>query len=181
MPTKALDLFQAYSKNELPREGGYIVSSFFSEISTYSRYEVIAYNAVKSLYLSTDGLTFHSDGCKLYILVEPATYPKKYIEPFRRDDGEKIPHRFDELEILISSDQSKIMVSKTPIMTYSSFTILRPSGINFAFIFFKLPDILQSVGLFFEKTLNAEAKIPKSNSKKAATLIMDGIKKFSIF
>jgi len=34
MAIKALDLFQAYSQNNLPKEGGYIVSSFFNKNST---------------------------------------------------------------------------------------------------------------------------------------------------
>ena len=34
MAEKALDLFQAYQQDKLPREGGYIVSSFFDENST---------------------------------------------------------------------------------------------------------------------------------------------------
>ena len=79
MQPKALDLFQAYSQDKLPREGGYIISSFFSEISTYSKYEIVAYNGVKSLYLSEDGLTFQSDGNKLFVLVEPSNYSRMHI------------------------------------------------------------------------------------------------------
>ena len=164
MPIRALDLFQAYSSNSLPKDGGFIVSSFLKETSSYSRYEVIAYSAVKNLYLSAEGLTFQSDGNKIYILVEPSNYAKKYIEPFRRDTEEHIPHRFNELDILITKNQTKVMVSKKPIMTYTSFTIVRPTGINFSFVFYRLPDILESTAAFFEKTLNSEAKIPKTDS-----------------
>ncbi|MEW5817949.1 MAG: hypothetical protein AB1798_21470, partial [Spirochaetota bacterium] len=99
MAEKALDLFQAYAQNKLPREGGYIVSSFFSSTSSYSIYEVVAYNGVKSIYLTEDGLTFQTDGNKLFILVEPPTYPKKFVEPVSRAKEEQIPHRFNELEI----------------------------------------------------------------------------------
>jgi hypothetical protein len=180
MAPKALDLFQAYAQDKLPREGGYIVSSFLSETSTYSIFEVVAYNAVKSLYLSTDGLTFQSDGNKLFVLVEPPTFAKKYIEPFRRDAGEKIPHRFSELEIFITKDQSKIMVSQEPIYTYGSFTILKPTGINFSFIFYLRDDVLNSLKTFFERTLNEEARIAKGDAKKATDSIIDGIEKFSI-
>ena len=99
MAPKALDLFQAYSQDKLPREGGYIVSSFFSETSTYSIYEVVAYSGVKNIYLTEEGLTFQTDGSKLFVLVEPPTYPRKYIEPFRRESSQTIPHRFSELDI----------------------------------------------------------------------------------
>jgi hypothetical protein len=180
MSVKALDLFQAYAQNKLPKEGGYIVSSFLNETSTYSIFEVVAYSSLKSLYLSAEGLTFQSDGNKLYVLVEPPTFPKKFIEPFRRDSIEKIPHRFSELDIITSKDQSKIMVSKEPIYTYGSFTILRPTGINFSFIFYMLDDVMDSLKLFFEKTLNEEVKITKADARKATTSIVKGIKKFTL-
>jgi len=180
MPIKALDLFQAYTQNKLPKDGGYIVSSFLSEKSAYTKFEIVAYTAVKSLYLSKEGLTFQSDGNKLFVLVEPPTFPKKFIEPFRRDSTEKIPHRFSELDIHTSKDQYKIMVSKEPVYTYGSFTVMRPTGINFAFIFFNQEDVLSSLGLFFEKTLNEEIKIPKADAKKATQLVINAIQKFTV-
>lgn len=180
MAIKALDLFQAYAQDKLPREGGYIVSSFLSDTSTYSIFEVVAYNKVKNLYLSKEGLTFQSDGNKLFVLVEPPTFPKKYIEPFRRDASEKIPHRFSELEIYTAKDQSKIMVSQEPVYTYGSFTILKPTGINFSFIFYTRDDVLDSLRLFFERTLNEEAKIAKGDAKKATAHIVKGIGQFNV-
>ena len=180
MATKALDLFQAYTQNKLPREGGYIVSSFLSDISTYSIFEVVAYNAVKSLYLSSEGLTFQSDGNKLFVLVEPPTFPKKYIEPFRRDASEKIPYRFSELKFYTAKDQSKILVSQEPIYIYGSFTVLKPSGINFSFIFYFRDNVLDSLRLFFERTLNEEVKIAKGDAKKATAGIVEGIGQFTV-
>lgn len=180
MPVKAMELFQAYAQDKLPKEGGYVISSFLDETSTYSIFEVVAYSGVKSLYLSSDGLTFQSDGNKLFILVEPPTFPRKHVEPFRRDSNEKIPHRFSELEILTVKDQSKIMISKEPVYTYGSFTILKPTGINFAFIFYNQADVHDSVRQFFEQTLNQEAKIGKPDAKKAARAIVGGIEGFTI-
>ena len=84
MATKALDLFQAYAEDKLPRDGGYIVSSFFDQNSAYSKYEVVAYNGVKNIYLSEEGLTFQTDGNKLFVLVEPTNYPEKHVEPYVR-------------------------------------------------------------------------------------------------
>ncbi|MFP4362868.1 MAG: hypothetical protein ACLFR1_03250 [Spirochaetia bacterium] len=181
MSAKAIDLFEAYSKNQLPKDGGYIVSSFFDEHSTYSKYEVVAYNGVKSIYLSEDGLTFQTDGNKLFVLVEPPTYPKKHIEPFRRDKSEQIPHRFTELNIYTSKNQTKVMVSKEPIMTYSAFTILRPTGINFSLLFFNREDVLETIEYFFTQTLNKEAGVPRTDSNDAAKLVIDGINNFSIW
>jgi len=180
MPVKALELFQAYAQDRLPKDGGYIISSFLNETSTYSIFEVVAYSGVKSLYLSSDGLTFQSDGNKVFVLVEPPTFPRKHVEPFRRDSVEKIPHRFSELEVVTAKDQSKIMISKEPVYTYGSFTVLKPAGINFALIFYNQPDVRDSLRLFFEQTLNQEAKIGKPDAKKAARAIIGSIESFTI-
>jgi hypothetical protein len=181
MATKAMDLFQAYSQNLLPQEGGYIVSSFFSENSAYSIYDVIAYSGVKSLYLTEEGLTFQTDGNKMYVLVEPASYSKKHIEPVSRETHEQVPHRFKEMEIFSAKNQTKVMVSKKPIMTYSSFTVLKPTGINFAILFYNLPEVLSTVEFFFTQTLNKEAGVPTIDAKKAAKVVIDGVKKFTIW
>lgn len=181
MAVKALDLFKAYSESKLPTEGGYIVSSFFTEGSAYTRYELIAYPSVKSLFLTQEGLTFQSDGNKLYVLVEPASYPRKFMEPFRRDNEEKIPHRFSELNILTTRNQTKVMVSKDPIMTFTSFTVFRPTGTDFAFVFLKLPDAPESLKSFFQQSLNREAGVPKTEAAGAASLVVETVKRFTIF
>ncbi len=178
---KALDLFQAYNENKLPREGGYIVSSFFNTRSKYSKYEIVAYNGVKTIYLTKEGLTFQTDGNKVFVLSEPAIFSKKYIEPFRRDTEHQIPHRFSELEIVTAKNQTRVMVSKTPIITYSSFTILRPTGVNFSLVFYKRDDIFSSLDYFFVETLSKEAGVPKSDARKASEKIIKVIKSFSIW
>src|SRR5208337_1189634 len=138
MKAKALELFKAYSDSQLPSDGGYIVSSFLDETSSYARYEVVAYSGVKSIVLTEEGLTFQTDGKKLFVLSEPPSYAHKAMEPFRRTDREQIPLRFSELNILATRNQTKVMVSREPLMTYGSFTVLKPSGINFSFIFYNL-------------------------------------------
>ncbi len=181
MPAKALDLFQAYSEGKLPKDGGYIVSSFFDTNSTYSRYEIVAYSTVKSIYLSGNGLTFQTDGNKLFVLVEPPNYSKKHIEPVNRDTNEQIPHRFSELHMYTAKNQSKIMVSNEPIITYSAFTILKPTGINFALIFYNLPEVMDTLDFFFQQTLHKEASIPTLDAKKAAKSVIEGLTKFTIW
>ncbi len=181
MPAKALDLFQAYAQGKLPKDGGYIVSSFFDRVSAYSRYEVVAYNTVKNLYMAENGLSFQTDGNKLFVLVEPANYSRKHIEPVNRNTNEQVPHRFSELNIYTAKNQSKIMVSKDPIVTYSSFTILKPTGINFALIFYTLEDVLKTLEFFFSETLHKEAGVPGPDAKKAAKYVSDGVNKFSLW
>ena len=93
-----MDLFEAYAQDKLPKDEGYIISSFFSNTSAYSRYEVVSYSGVKSIYLTEEGLTFQTNGKKLHILIEPPNYPHKAIEPYVRSSHEQIPLRFSELE-----------------------------------------------------------------------------------
>ncbi len=181
MAIKALDLFQAFKDEKLPKEGGYIVSSFFNEKSKYTIYEIVAYSGVKSIYATEEGLTFQTDGNKLFVLVEPASYAKKYEEPYLRDTKHKISQRFSELEIFTSSNQTKVMVSKKAVITYSAFTIMNPTGVNFSLIFYNLPDVLKTMETFFNNSLNKEAGVPKSDARKATAKIIDAVNNFGIW
>jgi hypothetical protein len=178
---KALELFTAYADSKLPSDGGYIVSSFLDENSSYARYEVIAYSGVKSIVLTSEGLTFQTDGSKVFVLAEPASYPEKHLEPFRRTAKDQIPHRFSELDILTTKRQTKVMVSKAPTMSYGSFTVLKPQGINFSFIFYNHPDVLETIAKFFAATLNKEAAVPKQEAEKASKMVVEGLKKFTVW
>ena len=178
---KALDLFQAYKEGKLPQDGGYIISSFFKNNTPYSIYEVVAYAGVKNITVGGEGMTFQTDGSKLHVLVEPSMYSKKYIEPVSREHGSSIPFRFSELNIHNAKNQYKIMIPKKPIISYSSFTILKPTGINFALCFYHLPDILETIEYFFVQTFNREAQVPKRDATEAAKLVTEGIKNFNVF
>jgi hypothetical protein len=180
MPVKAMDLFDAYAKNALPKDHGFVVSSFFSHASTYSRYEIVSYSNVKSIYPNEDGLTFQTDGKKLFVLVEPPNYPSKGMEPYVRSTAEKIPLRFSELELYTSKNQTRIYWAKEAVISYGSFTIMRPAGINFSFCFYFLPDMYQSMQLFFEKTLSKEVGLSLADSKKVAASVADKIKKVMV-
>jgi len=168
---KSRNLFDAYTTGKLPFAQGYIVSSFFSETSMYSIYEIVSYAGVKEIFVTDTGLQFVTGGKKLYVLVEPATYHVKHEEPVSRLEGERIPKRFSELEIIIAANQSKIMIAKEPNETFGAFTVLKPVGINFAVVFYQLPDIYKTMEAFFAESLNRQRKIPEHDAKKAAKLI----------
>jgi hypothetical protein len=176
MAVKAMDLFEAYAQDKLPKDQGYIISSFFSNNSTYSIYEIVSYSGVKSIYLTETGLTFQTNGKKLHILIEPASYPNKAMEPYVRSAQEQIPLRFNELEQIIAKNQSRIMIAKKPIDSFSSFTILKPSGVNFALVFYQLPDLFDSLRVFFEKTFNKEAGIPQVDARKGSQRVAEIVK-----
>jgi len=178
---KSRNLFDAFTQGKLPFAHGYIVSSFFNEITAYSIYEIVSYEGVKEIFVTDTGLQFVTGGKKLYILVEPATYHVKHEEPVSRAEGEKIPKRFSELEIITASNQTKIMVAKEPNETFGSFTILKPVGINFAVVFYELPDIYDTLASFFKESLNKQRKIPEQDAKKAAQLIATTVEKYMGF
>jgi hypothetical protein len=173
MPVKAMDLFEAFAQSKLPKDEGYVVSSFFSGNTAYSIYEIVSYSGVKSIYLNDAGLTFQTNGKKLHILIEPPSYPNKSVEPYVRANNEQIPLRFNELEQITAKNQSKIMIAREPIDSFSSFTILKPAGINFALVFYNRPDLYDSLAIFFEKTFNQEAAIPQQDAKKGAKRVVE--------
>jgi hypothetical protein len=181
MAVKGLDLFQAYTQNKLPKGGGYIISSFFDEKSPYVKFEIVAYNSLAAIYFSHDGLTFQTDSNKLYIIMEPPDYEHKDEEPFKRTKEKQIPHRFSELSIIQARNRFKIMVSKNPVMGYSSFVVQKPIKDNFSFLFYKLPEVLESVASFLEETFSTEVKIAKEDAKKAVALILQCLNKFTIW
>jgi len=178
---KYRNLFEAYLQNKLPFAQGYIVSSFFDERSAYSIYEVVSYAGVKEIYPTDTGLTFVTGGKKLYVLVEPDTYRLKHQDPVHRAAGEMIPKRYNELDILIAKNQTKIMVSKIPDETFGSFTILKPTGMNFSVVFYERPDMYETLSEFFVNSLNRQRKVPAADAKKAGMQIAKTVKDYMAF
>ena len=178
---KAMDLFEAYSQDKLPKDQAYIVSSFVNSNTGYTIYEVISYSAVKAIYPEGAGLTFQSSGRKMHILIEPASYPQKAVEPYLRDKIEQIPLRFKELSVLTAKNQIKIYTAKKPIESLSSFTVAKPVGLNISFLFYELPDMYETLAMFFEKTFNKDAAVPQADARKAAKNAVDVMEKLMAF
>ena len=174
---KSLDLFTAFTQSKLPREQGYIISSFFSPNTAYAIYEVISYAGVKEIFPTSDGLTFVSGGKKLFVLIEPATYHKKFEEPVSRAQGESIPKRFSELDKIIAKNQTTIFIAKDPEEIQGSFTILKPQNINFSVVFYELPDMYETISSFFKTSLNRQRNVPERDAKNAAEMVVNTIKK----
>jgi hypothetical protein len=181
MSVKAMDLFEAYAQDKLPKDQAYIVSSFINPNSGYSIYEVISYSGVKAIYPEGAGLTFQSSGKKMHIMIEPPTYPNKATEPYLRENTDLIPLRFSELNLITAKNQAKIYTAKKPIEALSSFTIARPEGLNLSFIFYELPDLYDTLKKFFEQTFNKDAGVPLADSKKAAAIVVEVVEKQMMF
>ena len=181
MSVKAMDLFEAYQQDRLPKDQAYIVSSFINSNTGYTIYEVISYSGVKAIYPEGSGLTFQSSGKKMHILVEPASYPNKATEPYLRDKTDQIPLRFKELSLITCKNQIKIYMAKKPIESLSSFTVARPVGLNITFLFYELPDLYDTMKKFFEQSFNKDAAVPQADAKKAAKEAVEVVEKLMAF
>jgi hypothetical protein len=174
------ELFEAYNKKELPTTGGYIVSAFFDDSSTYTKYEIISFSNVKDIYTNEEGLVFQADGQKVFVLVEPANYPNKHIEPAYRNNFQRIPYRLRELNIYTSARQDRIMIGKEPVMTYTSFTVLKSFGQNYSYIFYMTDDILEGMRDYFMKSIWKEARVPRADAQKVTEMILEVFKKIIV-
>jgi len=181
MAVKAMDLFEAYNQDKLPKDQAYIVSSFINGNTGYSIYEIISYSGVKAIYPEGSGLTFQSSGKKMHVLIEPASYPNKAIEPYLRDKIEQIPLRFKELSVLTCKNQVKIYTANKPIESLSSFTVAKPVGFNISFLFYKADDLYDTLRKFFEQTYNKDAGVPQTDAKKAAASTVNVVEKLMAF
>ena len=121
--------------------------------------------------MTGNGLTFQTNGKKIFLFVEPENYAHKSVEPYCRERDFQVPLRFKDSNIIVAKNQAKIIFSKEPQESLSAFTVVKPTGVNFAFLFYPLPDVFASMELFFQQTLNKEAGIPLRDSKIAAKQI----------
>ena len=174
------DLFSAYKDSELPMDGGYIITSFFDQNSSYTRYEVIAYNNVKDIYNTDEGIVFKADGRKIYILVEPLSFSKKQLDPCYRDDAHKIPYRYKELSEYRTKRQDRIYIAKEPVDTYTAFTVLNESGLNNSYVCYPSADISTLMDKFFQKALFQNSNVPRTDAKKVTEIIVEVFKKLEI-
>lgn len=178
---KGTELFKAYAGNTIPPNGGFIISSYFDADSTYSIYEITAYKNVKDIYQTKEGLTFKTDGSRTHILVEPPTYSRRYEEPVHREAGKSIPYRFDDMTILTGQKQEKIMIPRESLMLYTSFTILKSRGENFAFLFHPTEDVYMAIRKFIADTLYNDCGLIKDDALNASQIVLQTIKSFTVF
>jgi len=176
VPQRAMDLFDAYARGQFPRESGCVALSRFSCASAYARYEIIVYSGVKSLCLDSDSLLIRARGKKLFILAEPESYPLKSVDPERRPERERIPFAFGELEGFAAANRTRFYVSKTPCELGESFAIEKPAAMDFSILFFPLPDMLDALQNFFEKSCAKEAGMPLPDATKASDMIADKLR-----
>lgn len=173
MAIAAKELFPAYQAGQLPVRNGYIVCAYYDETSTYTRYEVISFDNVKDIYTTDEGLTFQADGRKIYVLVEPAGWPTRHTEPAYRTERERIPYRLKELFDFTTKRQDHVYVGKEPVVSYGSFTVLKPVGQDVAYIFYPTEDVRQNIMEYFRTALWKQARVPQSDAREVVKTIND--------
>lgn len=174
------ELFTAYQNGTLPKEHGYIVSVFYHNTSTYTRYELISFNNVKDIYLTDEGLVFQAEGRKLYVLVEPAGYPNGHTEPAYRTDSERIPYRKKELVDYVTRRQDHVYIGKEPVETYTSFTVLKSVGHDVSYVFFPHDNLQESILEFFRVSLWKQARVPQGDARKVKEVIAEVFQKIIV-
>ena len=178
---KAVTLERAYLSEQIPSTGAFIVSAYFPDETSYAIYEVTAYHSVKDVFKTTDGMVFKTDGNRTHILVEPASYSKKYIEPVNREADRSIPYRFNDMTVLSGHKSEKIMVPLEPSFLYATFTILSHEKDSYSYIFFPTPDVYTAMKSFITDSLYNDCDLAKKDAKEGVDLLIKTIKKFSIW
>jgi len=85
------------------------------------------------------------------------------------------------LETITAKNQTKIMIAKEPNESFGSFTILNPTGSNFAVVFYQGPEIYESLAEFFVESLNRQRRVPEHDARAAAQKITEILVKHMSF
>ena len=176
----AKELFPAYQAGELPREHGYVVSTFYHDSSNYTRYELISFDNVKDIFIGEEGLTFQAEGRKLYVLVEPAGWPSNHTEPAYRVEAERIPYRLKELIDYRTRRQDHVYVGREPVVTYNAFTIMKPIGQDASYVFYPVEDVRKNIMEFFRLSLWKQARVPQGDVREVIKIIDEVFEKIIV-
>lgn len=159
---KWIELFDGLMKGSIAfGGGGYICTVNFAHKSNYATIEAIGFRNVKNIFRSGNGASFQSDGYKIFLLYEPLTYTRKHVEPYLRDDPERIPLRWNELHVFDLPRRDRVFISKEPYVSHGSFTIEMPDQGNFAYYIFDNDKQHKNLETFILHILQDDLKIPK--------------------
>jgi hypothetical protein len=175
---EAMHLFDAYNRNMLPKYGGYIVNSFYKAEDHYSIFEIVGYEDLKDIYPTGNSLVFKTAGCKLYAIAEQANYSFKSVEPVSRSRDYAIPYRFSELDSFVTKRYQTVYVAKKPILSPTSFSIVKPTGDDFSVLFYDVSRVFENMQDFMISVLHERNAIPLTDARKATEAMLRGIRSF---
>jgi hypothetical protein len=181
MAKKWIELFEGLMKGEIPFDGtGYILSTHFQQSSPYTVFEIIAFRNIKQFIQEDQGVTFYSDGYKVYLLYEPVTYRFRFQEPYLREKDDSIPMRWNELETFDLPSKDRVIVSKEPYASMGSFYISQPGKGNYVYYFYELENIQENLDFFLTKLMNEELKVPRSKMHEILELVHKNLEYFQL-
>jgi len=178
---KALMLEKAYLTESIPMNGAFIVSASFPDESAYAIYEITAYRIVKDVFQTDEGMVFKTDGNRTYMLVEPASYAQKHIEPVNRETGKAIPHRFSDIVMHTGRRSEKIMVPQEPLFLYSTFTVVEKGRDTYAYVFHATSDVYVAMKKFLIDSLRKDCGVDQHDAAVGVDYALTTIKKFTIW
>jgi len=159
-----LPLFKALMEGRVPEDGsGRIFIARFHTDSNYAIFEIIAYSGARQILKSDDGVTMKTDGYKIYIVYEPRTYPLRHMEPYLREENEKIPLRWDDLETVTLAGHDRVFITKQPYISMGSFNVEAPAEGNFVEYFFENQGTDEALCKFLKEILSDDFQVERKN------------------
>ena len=163
MSRKLIELFEGLMQGAIPFDGGgYVFSVRFHQDSNYTIFEIISYKNVKNIIHGESSTTFQSDGYKTFLVYEPLTFPMRHMEPYLREDDEKIPMRWNEVETFELNNRDRVFMSLEPYVSNGSFTVERPAAGSFVYYIYEHPDMDETAERLLEKILRDDFKITRT-------------------
>lgn len=182
MAIRWIGLFQGLKRGDIDfGNGGLVVSARFHNQSNYSVFETVAFDNIKNIvYGGGETVTFQSDGYRVFMVYEPRSYPRSFQEPYLRDEGQEIPLRWNELEILELPNRNRIFVSKEPFISYGSFTVTRPTDGDFAFYIFDhgADSLERNTSEFVDRVLKEDFEVPTKTRQAVMALFLENLASF---
>lgn len=167
-----IDLLTALRSGAQLDSSGFIVGARFHERSTYTIFDITAYTGLKRVDPTEDGgLSIYSGGFKVYFVYEPSTYPLKYMEPYLRDEGEQVPLRWDELDIVETQTRDRILISKKIQLLMGSFGVVSPGNNGFLYYFYPGPQAIKNVREFVANVLHVDLRVDSKLTAQAMALL----------
>jgi hypothetical protein len=192
---KAMFLLESYKKGILAElDAGYILTVNVPDYNDIERkldpyrMEMVSYSGVKSIHQLNGGLKFISSGRKIFCLIEPANYPKNYVEPSFRSQKttEHIPFRFKECDIYFTGENKyRVLLPSKPVECYDSFTVEFPLKGDICVLYFIFNDnvneiVLPYIGKNVELILKNVVKLPTIEAKKISNDFLLNVRKFHV-
>ncbi len=193
--TKAVFFEEAYRKGLMSEiNEGYILSVNTPDIEDVQkkldpfRLEMVNFSGLKSILPLSNGVKFQAQGKKMYTLIEPANYPRKYEEPALRPTGSTsyMPFRFDECDTFFTKDYNyRIIVPKKHFDCHDSFTIEFPVKGDLCILYEVFdPDVEHNVLPFIEDNfvlvLKDSLRLRETDAKTTVRKFMAVVKTFTL-